>query len=99
MSHRDNCPDRYTARREGERAFDYGRGIYSNPYDGGCDEASEEWRRGYREAEDRRGEEEAAERTAERRHQEYLDEQRYLEERFYAEQCPEQPMPEEEPQK
>lgn len=33
MSHRSDCPDRWTAEREGERAQEWGRGRYANPYD------------------------------------------------------------------
>jgi hypothetical protein len=98
MSHRNTCPDPYDARREGERAHDYGRGIYSNPYDApfgdrGCDEAAEAWRRGYRDAEYRREEEDAEQRAAERRHQADLEEQRYLEEQYFAEQFPPEEFP------
>jgi hypothetical protein len=51
MSHTDHCPDHDDARREGERAFDRGRHRWNNPYDGECDAAADEWRRGYGAAE------------------------------------------------
>jgi len=56
MSHRWNCPTDYEARRQGERAQEYGRGSWSNPHrsswpDEGCDEAARAWDRGYRDAE------------------------------------------------
>ena len=67
MSHRDDCPDRWEARREGERAFE--RGYGSNPYRGdeGCPEAEQAWRSGYYAAE-------SAER--ERHEEEYWDRRR-----------------------
>lgn len=57
MSHRDDCPDRWEARREGERAVERGWGHYSssNPYRSGsdheCPEASRAWEDGRRAAE------------------------------------------------
>lgn len=81
MSHRDDCTDRYTARREGERAFDYGRGSYSNPYRGedGCEEAANAWRRGFEEREEER----AREQREERRHAEARAEQEAYEAAMY----------------
>lgn len=39
MSHRDDCPDRWTARRAGKRDYENrGYRSYSDPYD--CDEAN-----------------------------------------------------------
>lgn len=65
MSHRDDCPDRWEARREGERAFE--RGYGRNPYEPdmwgerGCEEAADEWKRGHRSAELREGDRRRAE--------------------------------------
>jgi hypothetical protein len=96
MSHRDTCPDRWTARREGERAQESGYASFRNPYDDPfsrdrCEEAADEWRRGYRSAEIReeeRREEEAARARAERRRIEedesYLYEQQQQEAEYYA---------------
>lgn len=89
MSHTDRCPDRWTAEREGERAQEYGRGRYANPYDDPfsrehCDEASEAWRSGYRRAEIReeeQREEEAAHHRAAIRRAEAEDEESYYLER------------------
>ena len=79
MSHRWDCPDRWEAERQGERAFDSGRSRSANPHeslwhDEGCPEAADFWRSGYRRAElreeerreEERREEEAAQRRAER---------------------------------
>ena len=89
MSHRHDCPDRWSARREGERAFEYGRGSYANPYDdfhrdgNSCEEAARAWNDGYRAA---RYEQEEREREAEehqRRESQYrreIEEQQYYEE-------------------
>lgn len=73
MSHRWNCPTDDEARREGERAFEYGRSRYNNPYedspwnrDSACPEAAEEWERGHRRAE-MRAEEEREEAAAQHR--------------------------------
>lgn len=87
MSHRWNCPDSYEARREGERAFEYGRSRGSNPYedtywnrDSACPEAADEWRSGYRRAEMRaeeEREEEAARHRAEARRAEAQAEEDY----------------------
>ena len=83
MSHRSTCPDPWEARREGERAGH--RGYGSNPYDDypwnreRCDEAADEWKRGYRAGEERREEEEREERAAARRAQERREEEAYHE--------------------
>jgi hypothetical protein len=82
MSHRWDCPDRWEARREGERAFERGTGIWRNPYEDNflepnCPEAAEEWRRSYRAAEQRE-----EERQAEERHQHRLAEQRREQEEY-----------------
>jgi hypothetical protein len=88
MSHRSDCPDRWTAEREGERAFEYGRGRYANPYDDrdGCPEASQSWDDGFRRAErhdeERREEEAAARRARARREQEYLEEAAWYEQQL-----------------
>lgn len=76
MSHRWDCPTRWEAEREGERAHEYGRGQYSNPYDErnlsswerdrACPDAERAWDDGYRRAM-YRAEEEAEERAAARR--------------------------------
>lgn len=73
MSHRWNCPTDWEARREGERAAEWGRSRSSNPYedsywnrDKACPEAAEEWDRGYRRAE-MRAEEEREEEAARQR--------------------------------
>ena len=71
MSHRWNCPTEWEARREGERASDYGRSRYSNPYreqfgESHCEDAERSWDRGHRYREEQREEEAAAERAAER---------------------------------
>lgn len=53
MSHRDSCPDRYDAEREGKRAFERGSSSFRNPYDdpfNGCEEASRAWDDGFRRA-------------------------------------------------
>jgi hypothetical protein len=73
MSHRDDCPSRWEAERQGERAQEWGRSRSSNPHeslwpDEGCPEAAEAWRSGYRRAEMReeeQREEEAARHRAE----------------------------------
>lgn len=71
MSHRDDCPDRYEAEREGRRAFANGRSRSSNPHESiwfeeGCREAADAWRTGYRRAE-MRAEDEREEETARQR--------------------------------
>ena len=85
MSHRHDCPDRWEARREGERASERGYGCYSNPYadryhDGrGCEEAERNWEEGYRQAEyerhelERDEEEIRARQVRERREQEEIE--------------------------
>lgn len=75
MSHRWNCPDEWTARREGERAQERGEGRWRNPYEdrwhdgSGCEDAERAWERGYRDAE-RHAEEREEEARAMRRRQE-----------------------------
>ena len=89
MSHRWNCPTDWEAKREGERAFEYGRSRYSNPYedspwnrDRACPEAAEEWERGHRyaemRAEEEREEEAARQRAAMRRAEAEAEESYYL---------------------
>lgn len=100
MSHREDCPDRWTAEREGERAHDWGRGRYANPYDDpwhsgrGCEEAARYWDDGFRSAERReewRLEEEAAarrsaaRRAAEQEEEDYIYSQRHWEPQPYPE--------------
>lgn len=85
MSHRDSCPDRWTAQREGERAQKNGYGRWRNPYDDPyslthCEEAADEWSRGYRRAEIReeeQREEDAARHRAEMRRVEQQAEEDY----------------------
>lgn len=83
MGHRWDCPSRYEAEREGERAQEWGRSRSSNPHesiwgpDEGCPEAADAWRDGYRRAEMReeeQREEAAAEQRACRRQGEADDE-------------------------
>lgn len=85
MSHRWDCPDDWEARREGERAHDRGASYYSNPYDGVCRDASDEWSYAYRRAEDR-AEEEAAEAHAQALRAREARELADYEERAYYEQ-------------
>lgn len=99
MSHRDDCPSRWDAEREGRRAFEWGRSRSSNPHesiwhDEGCPEAADAWRSGYRRAEmcaeEEREEEAARQRAAARRAYELEEESYYLvareaEERAYCE--------------
>src|SRR5262245_59914570 len=83
MSHRWDCPTRWEAEREGERAQEWGRSRSSNPYeehywrprDEGCPEAAEAWRDGYRRAEIREEEqrEEDASRARAARHRAELE--------------------------
>ncbi len=86
MSHRDTCPSRWEAEREGERAQEHGYGRFRNPYDEhygndrACEEASEAWRDGYRRAECReeeQREEEAAQARAARHRAELQAEEDY----------------------
>jgi hypothetical protein len=97
MSHRWDCPDRWQAEREGERAHEYGRGRYANPYDErylpswereqSCPEAARAWEDGHRRAE-LREEEAAQERAAQaraKRDRAEADEQAYYEQRALAE--------------
>jgi hypothetical protein len=109
MSHRWDCPEPWTARREGERAFESGAGSWRNPYkedspyDHGCPEAEQSWQRGYREAERREEErqfEEARQRhiEAERAQERMWEEQRQQEEQYAQEmaQQEQEQFPEEE---
>lgn len=91
MSHRDYCPDDWTARREGERAFERGEGSWRNPYgeshssfDTPCEDADAAWRRGYREAERHEEERHAEERRQERRQEEMREQRHYEEQQMYA---------------
>lgn len=106
--YRDDCPDRWVARREGERAFE--RGYGQNPYrhrlgEKGYPEAAREWQSGYRSAEYREEERQERQREQarmERRHEESRaeEEQRSQQyEQFPEEQFPEQPCPEPEREK
>lgn len=72
MSHRDSCPPRWEAERQGERAFE--RGYGSNPYRGdfhdeGCPEAERAWRSGFYGAERREEERREEERIERQRHE------------------------------
>ena len=51
MSHRYDCPTRWQAEREGERAFE--RGYGGNPYRSQCRDAERAWDGGHRYAESR----------------------------------------------
>lgn len=68
MSHRWDCPTRWEAEREGERAYE--RGSWSNPYerkpfeDDHCREAERSWEDGRRYAERRHEEQQAEERAS-----------------------------------
>lgn len=97
MSHRDSCPSRYEAEREGERAQEHGDGRWRNPYDErygnaeACEEASEAWSSGYRRAayrEEERREEEAreAQRVQMRRAESQADEDYAQAQQYYEEQ-------------
>lgn len=78
MSHRESCPDRWEARREGERAHDRGYGSFRNPYGGygesACEEAERAWRSGWYDAE-RQQEEREAEAAQERAMRRRIDEE------------------------
>ena len=104
MSHRWSCPTDWEARLEGERASDYGRSRYSNPYreqygESHCEDAERAWERGFCYREEQREEEAAAERAAERRAAErrayeLAEEQEYMrrqEEEYYAQQHEQEP--------
>ena len=85
MSHRDDCPDKYTARRQGNQVAGYGdwTSRYSNPYSGydGCPEAAREWERGYEARKEQMAEEASAQRRADaRRQEEEYAQQQYEEE-------------------
>lgn len=109
MSHRSDCPTRWEAEREGERAQEWGRSRSSNPHesiwgrDEGCPEAADAWRDGYRRAEireeEQREEDAAHHRAFARRAAEMEEEAYYLqarddEQRAYYEQP--EPQPEDE---
>lgn len=99
MSHRENCPDDYDARREGQRAYESGTGSWRNPYgDGGeqpCDDAERAWRSGYRSAERDDEERRAEERDEQRRAETARCERESEEAAHYAQMEQEQPYPEE----
>ena len=87
MSHRDDCPSRYEARRRGERDYeDRGYRSYRTPYDShfgeeGCPEAKRAYEEGQRHAE-YRAEQESEERRREECRQVQLRQQRYEQERW-----------------
>lgn len=90
MSHRDSCPDRWEARREGERAQERGYGEDRNPYGGygedRCEEAEREWRSGWYAAE-RREEEQREQEAAEARRSRDRAEAEAYERACYEEAC------------
>jgi hypothetical protein len=81
MSHSDNCPDRYTVRRQAERDADFGRHRY-RPYD--CDESNREYSRQINYAEERLEEERAAQRSEQRHREQRYYEQQQEEQEYYA---------------
>jgi len=100
MSHQLNCPDRWEARREGQRDanFDWWRERPNQEkYD--CDDAQREYERAFRSEREHQEDERRAEETAERRAAERRAEQRRYEEEdeleYYTEQCWSEPRPEE----
>ncbi len=109
MSHRNDCPQPWEARREGYRAGEeqsYARNPYkSNFSNAGCEDASRNWDRGQWDAEyDREREEEErrdAERHEQRRQEEMAQEQAayeaHMEEQARAE-YEQEPEPEPEPE-
>jgi hypothetical protein len=108
MSHRWDCPLDYEAEREGRRAGERGLSSrYSNPYSESgwqpCEEAQENWDRGFRAGErvrELREEEEREERATERRRQDAAEEEYYYQQQYEAqmqEQYPEPDPPEEQP--
>ena|SRR3990167_6007344 len=104
MSHRDDCPSRWEAERQGERAQEWGRSRSSNPHeslwpDEGCPEAADAWRSGYRRAEMReeeQREEDAARHRAAMRQRELEAEDLYPC-AYPQEEFPTEPFPEEPP--
>jgi len=83
MSHRNDCPQPWEARREGYRSGEYetyGRNPYKSSFDNeGCDEAARHWERGKWDAEyDREREEEQAQ--EDERRERARQEERHLEE-------------------
>jgi|SRR6516162_7775273 hypothetical protein len=87
MSHTDDCPDRWTIRRQAERDAENGYGRFGRY--GDCEEANREYRREYYHAEDRLQEERAEQRRAEQRAA-YRLEQEYQEQQAYEQQMAEQ---------
>jgi hypothetical protein len=90
MSHSWNCPTELEARRQGERAQQYGDGSWRNPYRdswGGnhCEEAERAWERGHRD-EQLRQEERAYEERAQQRRLEARQEQARVEEAYWQQQ-------------
>lgn len=102
MSHRDDCPDPYQARREGDRVAGYGdwTSRYSNPYSGydGCPEAARAWESGYESRKEEMAEEQRREQQAEHARQQRAQEAAE-EERHYYEQQEENRQQEEEEQR
>lgn len=101
MSHRDDCPDPYQARREGDRHAGYGDWStrYSNPYSGydGCPEAARAWERGFDARKEEMAEEHRREQHAEHARQ-HRAQEAAEEERQYYDQMEQQRQEEEEPQ-
>ena len=103
MSHRDDCPSRWEAERQGERAQEWGRSRSSNPHESlwmneGCPEAAEAWGSGYRRAEMReeeQREENAARHRARMRRDELAAEDLYASSDYPPEQWPAEPFSEE----
>lgn len=100
MSHRRDCPDRWEAERQGERAFEWGRSRSSNPHESmwpgeGCDEAADAWRSGYRRAgireEEQREEDAARHRAAMRRAELQAEEDYYSQQQYPPEPWPDDP--------
>jgi hypothetical protein len=102
MGHRWDCPTDYEAEREGGRAAERGRSIYSNPYsDHGfqpCHEAEENWERGFRREqraiEDRQEEERMEARRAEQRREEARWEEYWSQQQYEEQEYPEPPTEE-----
>lgn len=87
MSHRWDCPTRWEAEREGQRAFERGEGSWRNPYNGdwhngrlgdGCEDAERAWRDGHRGAERREEERQEEQRIEQRREMHRREEAEYL---------------------
>jgi hypothetical protein len=82
MSHRWNCPTRWEAERQGERAYERGEGSWRNPYreEWGrdhCEDAERAWRDGHRNAERHEEERRAEQRQQERRQREQQEQWDY----------------------